>query len=54
LDLSNYSTWTISLKKFQILKAVQELFATLQANNIRATSTEMLTKAFGWENNEAS
>jgi len=26
----------------------------MQANNIRATSTEMLTKAFGWENNEAS
>ena len=24
----------------------------MQANNIRATSTELITKAFGWEGNE--
>ena len=25
----------------------------MQSNNIRATSTKLLTQAFGWENNEA-
>ena len=28
------------------------MFGMMQANDIRATTTEELTKAFGWENNE--
>jgi len=36
-----------------MLKALQDLFATLQANDIRATATVALAEAFGWENNEA-
>ena len=39
-------------KRFEILKTIQTLFANMQASDIRATSTEELTKAFGWENNE--
>ena len=45
--------WNIGARKFRILKCIQNLFAEMQESNIRATSTEQLTKAFGWENNEA-
>jgi hypothetical protein len=52
LDPDAEPRWDISQKKFNVLKSIQELFAMMQANNIRATSTEMLTNAFGWQNNE--
>ena len=42
----------VSERKFKILKCIQNLFGMMQLSDIRATSTEELTKAFGWENNE--
>lgn len=32
--------WHISPKKFAVLRAIQDIFAQLQASDIRATSTE--------------
>jgi hypothetical protein len=37
----------------KIPRALQRLFAQLQAANIRAVSTEELTHSFKWERNEA-
>ena len=49
---SESPVFNLSPKKFQVLRAIQDICAQLQASDIRATSTEQLTKAFGWENNE--
>ena len=35
--------WQIAPKKFKVLKAIQDLFGMMQSNNIRATSTKLLT-----------
>jgi hypothetical protein len=40
-------------QKREILFAIQKLFVILQESEMRAFSTEELTKAFGWINNEA-
>ena len=41
--------WQIAPKKFGMLRALQDLFASLQSSNIRATSTVPIGEAFGWE-----
>ena len=39
-------------RKYDIILCLQKLFSSLNLLNIKATKTEDLTKAFGWENNE--
>ena len=45
-------TTFLSGKRREILFNIQRLFVLLQEEDSRAISTEQLTKAFGWHNNE--
>lgn len=49
--MDNFSDF-LSGKRREIMFNIQKLFARLQAEESRAVSTNELTKAFGWINNE--